>query len=125
MTSGPSATAFPRDRAVRTSPPRRSRSRRSTSYALWSRDHHLAAAGRRAGLVAAKANLLAILRELVLFRDGERVASLAPSPRQHGAATAIGHAGQEAKLADALDPLGLIRSLRHSGSPFPILDRDE
>jgi hypothetical protein len=31
--------------------------------------------GRRA-----KANLLAILRELVLFRDGERMASLAPSP---------------------------------------------
>ena len=76
--------------------------------------------GRRA-----KANLLAILRELVLFRDGERMASLAPSPGQHGAATAIGHAGQEAKLADALDPLGLIGSLRHSRSPFPVPDRDE
>jgi hypothetical protein len=62
----------------------------------------------------AKANHLAILRELVLFRNGERMASLAPSPGKHGAATAIGHAGQEAKFADALDPLGLIRTLRHS-----------
>ena len=76
--------------------------------------------GRRA-----KAKLLAILRELVLFRDGKGMASLAPSPGQHGAAAAVGHACQEAKLADALDPLGLIRSLRHSRSPFPIPDRDD
>ena len=72
-----------------------------------------------------QASLLAILRELVLVRDGERMASLAPSPGQHGAAATIGHAGQEAKLADALDPLGLIGSLRHSRSPFPVSDRDE
>jgi hypothetical protein len=65
--------------------------------------------GRRA-----KAIPLPILRELVLVRDGERVASLAPSPGQYGAAAAIGHAGQEAKFSDALDPLGLIRSLWHS-----------
>ena len=73
----------------------------------------------------AKANLLAILRELVLFRDGECVASLAPSPGQHGATAAIGHAGQEAKFADPLDSLGLIRSLRHSRSPFPVPGRHE
>jgi hypothetical protein len=53
------------------------------------------------------------------------MASLAPSPGQHGATAAIGHAGQEAKLADALDSFGLIRSLRHSRSPFPVSNRDE
>ena len=72
-----------------------------------------------------EAKLLAILGELVLFRDRERMATLTPSPGQHGAAAAVGHAGQKAKLADALDPLGLIGSLRHSRSPFPVPDRDE
>lgn len=54
---------------------------------------------------------LPVLGEFSLFRNRECVTSLAAASGENVAATLGGHAGQEAKLADALDPLRLVCSL--------------